>query len=230
MYHYEHHIYLGEEAVMARTSRAEKARTHKRLVDAASRDFRTTGVEGTSIPRLMEEIGLTHGTFYAHFDSKDALVAESYATGMRESVDRQMKRAADAPSGQGLNAIIDRYLSAIHRDDPGDGCFLPSMAGEVRRQPEIVRHAFTDGLRNYFERLAEVLADGDADSRADHALVLASGMAGAVLLARAVTDVELSDRILDACRDFYTAAFASPVAESTGDDEDTTPIEDTGQW
>lgn len=204
---------------MARTSRAEKARTHKRLVDTASRDFRTDGVEGTSIPRLMEEIGLTHGTFYAHFDSKDALVAESYATGLRETVDRQMKRAADAPPGHGLAAIIDRYLSRDHRDDPGDGCFLPTMAGEVRRQPEVVRDAFTEGLQNYFDRLAQLLPDDDAELRANHALVLASGMAGAVLLARAANDVELSDRILAACRDFYTAAFAPTDIQSHTDDD-----------
>jgi TetR/AcrR family transcriptional regulator, transcriptional repressor for nem operon len=194
---------------MARTSRTEKARTRERLVKAASHDFRSGGVAGTSIPKLMAQIGLTHGTFYAHFDSKEALVAEAYALGMRETVDRLLQRAADAPEGRGLNAVIDRYLGTEHRDDPAGGCVLPALAGEVRREPDNVRHVFTEELRRYFERLAPFLPDQDAESRANHELVLVSGMAGAVLLARAVDDPDLSNSILQACRDFYTAAFAS---------------------
>ena len=204
---------------MARTTRAEKARTRERLVKAASHTFRAGGVAGTSIPRLMEQIGLTHGTFYAHFENKDALVAESYALGLRETVDRLLRRAAAAPEGQGLNAVIDRYLSAEHRDDPASGCVLPALAGEVRREPDEVRHVFTEELRRYFDQLAPLLPDQDAESRTDHELVLASGMAGAVLLARAVDDPELSDRILNACRDFYTAAFASTVDTPVRNDE-----------
>jgi TetR/AcrR family transcriptional repressor of nem operon len=205
---------------MARTTREEKARTHQRLVAAASRGFRVDGVDGTSIPRLMEEIGLTHGTFNAHFESKDALVAESYATGLSATVDRLLERASAAPNGRGLNAIIDRYLSAEHRDDPGDGCFLPALAGEVRRQPEDARRAFTDGLRDYVERLAPFLPEENSDVRSNHAIVLASGMAGAVLLARVVDDPELSDRILDACRGFYTAYCTAPDVPSTAADDD----------
>jgi len=193
---------------MARTSRAEKARTRKRLVEEASHAFRAHGVAGTSIPKLMEGIGLTHGTFYAHFDSKDALVAEAYARGLNETADNLLERAANAPSGRGLNAVIDRYLSAAHRDDAAGGCVLPALAGEVRREPAVVRHAFTDELRRYFDRLAPLLANRDPEARTDGELILASGMVGAVLLARAVDDPELSDRILNACRDFYTAAFA----------------------
>lgn len=215
---------------MARTSRAEKARTRERLVEAASREFRANGVAGTSIPTLMEGIGLTHGTFYAHFDSKDALVAEAYACGLNETVERLLHRAETAPPGRALNAVIDRYLSAEHRDDPATGCLLPALAGEVRREPAEVRHAFTEELQRYFERLAPLLPDRDAQARADHELVLASGMVGAVLLARAVDDPALSDRILDACREFYTAAFAPPAgAEHTSDTEQrTTPTVDGG--
>ena len=195
---------------MARTSRTEAARTRERLIQTASHDFRAGGVAGTSIPKLMEQIGLTHGTFYAHFDSKEALVAEAYALGMSETVERLLQRAADAPQGHGLNAVIDRYLSTEHRDDPAGGCVLPALAGEVRREPDDVRHVFTEELRRYFDRLAPLLPDQDAEVRADRELVLASGMAGAVLLARAVDDPELSDRILQACRDFYTDEFAPP--------------------
>jgi TetR/AcrR family transcriptional regulator, transcriptional repressor for nem operon len=204
---------------MARTSRAEKARTRERLVETASHEFRAKGVAGTSIPALMERVGLTHGTFYAHFDSKDALVAEAYAHGLNETVERLLRRAETAPPGRGLDAMIDYYLSAEHRDDPAGGCVLPALAGEVRREPAAVRHAFTEELRRYFDRLALLLPDQDMQARTDHELILASGMVGAVLLARAVDDPELSDRILDACRGFYTAVFAAPEGALSTDED-----------
>ncbi len=202
---------------MARTTKAEKARTRQRVIETASRAFRAQGVAGTSIPMLMAGVGLTHGTFYAHFDSKDALVAEAYTRGLNETVDNLLQRAEDAPPGQGLHAVIDRYLSAEHRDDAAGGCVLPALAGEVRREPDTVRHAFTAAIKRYFDRLAPLLPDGDTQTRADHELILASGMVGAVLLARAVDDRELSDRILRACREFYTAAFA-PVTDAECDE------------
>jgi TetR/AcrR family transcriptional repressor of nem operon len=205
---------------MPRTSRTEKERTHRRVVEHASRAFRANGVAGTSIPALMEGVGLTHGAFYAHFDSKDALVAETYSRGFDETVDNLMHVAEEDGQGEGLRAVIDRYLSAEHRDDPAGGCFLPALAGEVRREPAEVRAAYSAALERYFERLASLMPSGDRLEIADGELVLASGMAGAVLLARAVDDPELSDRILRACRDFYSAAFASPGTDAAIDRED----------
>jgi TetR/AcrR family transcriptional repressor of nem operon len=223
---------------MARTSKVEKARTHTRLVESAARDFRAQGVAGASIPTLMEHVGLTHGTFYAHFDSKDALVAEVYTRGMAELAERVSRRAEEAPPGQGLHAVIERYLSAAHRDDPATGCFLPALAGEVRREPDEVRSAFTDGLKRYLSVLAPLLAAQPQPQPAQHdtdavaadsataaelpahtndELVLAAGMAGAVLLARAVNDPELSERILDSCREFYLAAFAPTSTSGVSD-------------
>jgi TetR/AcrR family transcriptional repressor of nem operon len=203
---------------MARTTKLEAARTRERLVETAARDFRAQGVAGTSIPSLMEHVGLTHGAFYAHFDSKEALVAEAYVRGLRETVDRLLRRAEAAPLGQGLQAVIERYLSPEHRDDPANGCVLPALASEVRREPAPVRHAFTNAFKEYIERLTPLLAahepDADAKRRANDELILASGLAGAVLLARAVDDPELSDRILTSCRDFYLAAFAPATERS----------------
>lgn len=199
---------------MARTSRKEKEQTHRRIVEKASHAFRANGVRGTSIPAVMEEADLTHGTFYAHFTSKDALVAEAYVRGLSETVDNLLHIAGEAAPGGGLDAVIEHYLSAQHRDNPAGGCLLPALAGEVRRESPLVRHAFTTGLNDYFERLGQLIPKRNGDADEDQALVLASGMAGAVLLARAVDDPELSDRILRACRAFYTAAFATPPATS----------------
>ena len=193
---------------MARTSRAEKARTRQRLVATAAREFRSRGMAGTSIPRVMERIGLTHGTFYAHFAGKDALAADAVGAGLAEVVDGLLGAPVDAAPTRDLPAVIARYLSAEHRDDVAGGCVLPALAGEIRREPEQVRRAFTQELAGYFARLAPLLPGDDADARADHALTLVAGMAGALLLARAVNDPALSDRILRTCREYYTGAFA----------------------
>jgi TetR/AcrR family transcriptional repressor of nem operon len=205
---------------MARTSRAEKQRTHQRVIEAASRAFRADGVTGTSIPALMGQVGLTHGTFYAHFDSKESLVADACTRGIRETVDTLLHQAEAAPPGHELRAVIDHYLSAEHRDDPAGGCVLPALAGEIRREPATVRHVFTEELRRYFDRLAPLLPEPETPARADHELVLASGMVGAVLLARAVDDPALSDRILGACRNFYTGVFATSADAARGNDEE----------
>lgn len=199
---------------MARTSRAEKARTRQRLVAGASREFRTNGVTGTSIPGVMERVGLTQGTFYAHFASKEALLAEAVAAGLREAVD-DLLGSPDGDTPRDLAGIIARYLSAGHRDDPAGGCVLPALAGEVRREPGAVRRAFTGELENFFARLAPCLPDDDAEARADRALVLVAGMAGALLLARAVNDPAVSDRILRACREYYSGAFAPRLGAPT---------------
>ena len=201
---------------MARTSRAEKARTRQRLVASASRQLRARGVAGASVPRMMGQIGLTHGTFYAHFASKDALVAEAIGGGLAEVIDRLLGATGDAaPSEHDLASVVVRYLSAAHRDDPAGGCVLPSLAGEIGRESDAVRRAFTAELERFFARLAPLLPDDEADARADHALVLVAGMAGAMLLARAVADPALSDRILSASRDYYTGAFAAQGGEGT---------------
>jgi TetR/AcrR family transcriptional repressor of nem operon len=196
---------------VARTTKQAKERTRRLIVEEAAQAFRANGVSGTSIPALMEKVNLTHGTFYAHFASKDALVAEAYTRGLRETVDNLL-HLADEPASGGLDAVIGYYLSAEHRDDPAGGCLLPALAGEVRRESPPVRHAFTNGLNDYFERLGQLMPRHDGNADDDQALVLAAGMAGAVLLARAVDDPELSERILGACREFYTAAFATPPA------------------
>ena len=200
---------------MARVTQAEKARTRERLIQTAAREFRANGVAGSSIPTLMDNVGLTHGTFYAYFANKDELVAASCARGLEETVTSLMRRADAAPPGQELRAVIERYLSAEHRDDPARGCVLPALAGEIRRETAGVRHAFTEALTHYFDQLAPLLSDPDPSVNANREVVLASGMVGAILLARAVDDPALSDHILNVCRDFYLAAFAPPDTAET---------------
>lgn len=196
-----------------RYSQEHKRQTHQRLVAAAAQAFRAQGVASVSIPTLMRQVGLTHGGFYAHFDSKDALVAAACTSGQGETV-RQLFRAADvAPPDKKLQAVLDTYLTPAHRDDPASGCTIPALAAEIAREPAEVRHAFTQSIRTLLDRL-QPLMPGDSSPAVtaeptDEALALLSGMAGAILLARAVDDPALSDRILDAAHTFYSRALTS---------------------
>lgn len=194
---------------MTKHAGAHKQRTHKRILDAAARAFRTEGVAGVAIPRLMGEAGLTHGGFYAHFESKDALVAEACEQGLSEMAAQLLADAQQAPQGEGLQAIIKAYVSRQHRDMPETGCMIPALAAEIAREPIEVRHAFTQSLHTLFAHIAPFLPDRQGSTHDEEAMVLMAGMAGTILLSRAVDDPTLSDRILKASRDFYLKAFAA---------------------
>ena len=207
---------------MRRTKQA-KQQTHARIVAAATRRFRSGGLAGVGVADIMGEAGLTHGGFYAHFASKDALVAEACGTGLAQSRERLIRKIQREPVERRLAAYIDLYLSAEHRDHPEAGCVMPTLSGEVARSSQEVRAAFTQAYNDYRDALASLLADADAgdggepsepSEAADEAMVLLAGLAGTMLLARAVDDPALSERMLRVNRDYYKRAFAGrPVSE-----------------
>jgi TetR/AcrR family transcriptional repressor of nem operon len=192
---------------MVRYPTGHKEKTREQIVSAAARAFREQGVAGVSVPELMGRAGLTHGGFYAHFRNKDQLVAEACRAALADSTGRLIETARKAPPGERLAAFIRAYASPVHRDDPGSGCIMPALAAELGRHdaPE-VRAAFTDSFNEGIQKLARALPD-DGTDRTDRALALMSGLAGAVMLSRAVDDSALSDRILQSARDVFTAAF-----------------------
>jgi TetR/AcrR family transcriptional repressor of nem operon len=203
---------------MARST-AHKSRTHARIVDAAARAFRERGVEPVAIADVMRAAGLTHGGFYAHFPSKDALVAEATARGLADSRREFLAAAAEASPQAPLREIIRRYVSRHHRDHPAEGCTMPALAADVAREPAEVREAFTVAIEEFVTSLADYVPGATAEARRDAALVLASGMAGAVALARALADPALSDRLLLAARRFYTdilAGGSTPTSDAAG--------------
>jgi TetR/AcrR family transcriptional regulator, transcriptional repressor for nem operon len=193
---------------MVRYPRGHKEKTREQIVSAAARAFREEGVAGVSVPELMGRAGLTHGGFYAHFRNKDQLVAEACRCALKESSTRLIETARRAPPGERLAAFIRAYASSAHRDDPGGGCIMPALAAELGRHdaPE-VRAAFTESFSESIATLARALPEEEGSDRTDRALALMSGLAGAVMLARAVDDPALSDRILQASRDVLTAAL-----------------------
>jgi TetR/AcrR family transcriptional regulator, transcriptional repressor for nem operon len=190
---------------VVRYPRGHKEKTREQIVETAARAFREEGVSGVGIGELMGRAGLTHGGFYAHFDSKDALVAAACSRAVDDTWAQMHALVAQAPPGEELAAFIRAYVSRTHRDEPGEGCLMPSLGGEMSRQEPAVRAAFTAQIRRVMENIEALLPD--TPDRADRAITLAAGMAGAVLMARAVDDPALSDRILQTCRAFWTDAF-----------------------
>ncbi|HEX8728519.1 MAG TPA: TetR/AcrR family transcriptional regulator [Ktedonobacterales bacterium] len=202
-----------------RRSKQAKQQTHARIVAAAARRFRAGGIAGVGVADVMGEVGLTHGGFYAHFASKDALVAEACGAGLAQSRERLIRTIQREPAERRLAAFIDLYLSADHRDHPEAGCVMPTLSGEVARSSGEVRAAFTQAYNDYRAALASLLLDtgnaGDAGSSdeaeaTDEAMALLAGLAGTMLLARAVDDPELSERMLRVNRDYYKRLFAGP--------------------
>lgn len=184
-----------------RVSRERAAENRKRVLEVAGQLFREKGFDGIGVADIMKGAGLTHGGFYGQFESKDDLAAESLAGVMDAAAGRWTKRAADTPDDP-FGAIVGYYLSDRHRDAPGTGCPMAALSGEVSRQPEAVRHVFTEG----FERLAAILEptiDGakDDEDRRRRALAIMAQMTGAVIIARALDDPALAEEVLQSVRD-----------------------------
>ncbi|MFL5373308.1 MAG: TetR/AcrR family transcriptional regulator [Myxococcales bacterium] len=182
-----------------RRSREDAARTRRSAVAAASRLFRQHGIEAVSVADVMAAVGLTAGGFYRHFDSKEALLKEACAEAFAQS------GLARQP-GNSPGAILRRYLSKAHRDAPSVGCPLPALASDMPRQPGGVRRTYTDGVRGALARVGEVVPGADARVR----LALLCSMVGAVALARAVDDEELSEAVLRETSRFWIRALAKP--------------------
>ncbi|MFN8511563.1 MAG: TetR/AcrR family transcriptional regulator [Thermomicrobiales bacterium] len=195
---------------MARYPKEQKAQTREQILTAASQAFREQGIAEVSIPALMGKLGLTHGGFYAHFPSKDALAAEA---SIRPLQKRSAELAQMTPGPEAVQQVIAAYISPQKRDNPADSCPLPSLSGELSRANPEVRHTYTEALRTYLDRIGDLLPPAVAERAPDQELALVASMVGAVLLARAVDDPDLSDRILAATREFATSAFAN--AENT---------------
>ena len=192
-----------------RYSRRHKEETHNRLLKKAAEEFRRNGVQGTGIAPLMGQLGLTHGGFYAHFDSKNELIAQATGPMFEDGLAGRMFAAAEAaPKGKGVQEIVNHYLSPQHRDSP-EGCALAGLAGEMARQPEAVRNAYISAMNHWLQRIAALLPGDDEKERFDWARLLMAGMAGTMMIAKAMTDRDVSDHFLQQAREFYAAAFES---------------------
>ena len=180
-----------------KVSREQAAANRERIVDVACRLFRQRGFDGVGVVDLMQEAGLTHGGFYGHFASKEDLMAQACERALAAAVARWGKLSGHA-DGKPLVAITRHYLSPRHRDDPGSGCVVAALGADAPRHGAGVRHAITTGVRSLLEVLARAVPGRTRPARRKAALTAFAGMVGALVLARAVDDAELSEEILKA--------------------------------
>ena len=183
-----------------RYSDSHKEETRNRILSVASRQVRARGPDGVSVAEVMAEAGLTHGGFYAHFKSKDALIGAAIerAFESRRAYFRNRPDAGDDAAF--LDFFVDSYMSESHRDRPERGCPVATLSSDIPRQSEEARAAFDAGVRGLIQIIASRLAVGAPEDRDALAGSLVTEMAGAVALARAVSDPELSDRLLEQSR------------------------------
>lgn len=175
-----------------RITKEKKQENHDRILAIASEMFRDRGFDGVGVADLMERAGLTHGGFYNHFASKEALITEASAKGFVETSERY--------AGYDVGDVIDAYISRTHRDARGQGCPAAALSGEAARLPEDTRAVFGEGIAGLVAALEGSLSANHANSRAQAISLLAQAV-GAVVLSRACPDASaLADEILDTCR------------------------------
>jgi TetR/AcrR family transcriptional repressor of nem operon len=183
-----------------RYSDSHKEETRQKVLKAASRALREKGPDRLTVPEVMSAVGLTHGGFYAHFKSKDDLIAATIDSIFAFSRERTRKMVEGMPAAHALATFIDFYVSASHRDVPSRGCPLVMLSSDMPRQKKKVREAFDAGAHSMQAFLAKYIAELDLPEPEQLAATVLSAMAGAVALARAVTDRTLSDDLLHAAR------------------------------
>ena len=182
-----------------KVSRGQAAQNRERIVEAAAQLFRERGFEGIGVADLMKEAGLTHGGFYGHFSSKDDLIAEASARALTRSL-ALLSNLPERASGDPLSAVADAYLTSKHRDDPGTGCLLAALGSDASRQGPAVRRAVTDHVRSAVELLMRLVPGKSRAVRRQKAISTYATLVGAMVMARAVDNRELSQEILDAGR------------------------------
>jgi TetR/AcrR family transcriptional regulator, transcriptional repressor for nem operon len=184
-----------------RYSREHKQETHSRIVRKASVRLREKGAHGVGVADLMKEAGLTHGGFYAHFDSREALVIEAFAYAMDRSMERWKKTFEQIPPDKRLAMIVDTYLTPLHRDDPGHGCAVPTLGAEIARESPKTRKAFSAKLEQMIDMMAEQMPDATGKTARKRAAATLATMMGTLVLSRIAGSSEFSDEILAAGRE-----------------------------
>jgi len=183
---------------MSRTTPSRKEATHERIVEAAARAIRRSGYGGTGVADIMKAAGLTHGGFYAHFASREAMLAEAAERAGSEAVAASTRIAAAAPPQQALESLLRAYLSKEHLESIEQGCPVAALGSEMPRQAPEVRRAATRGIKEMIDLVARQSPDWGQPRAHQRALVTVATMVGALLLARAVDDTRLSDALREA--------------------------------
>jgi len=179
---------------------SKKEETRERILRAAARAIRKHGYEGVGVADVMKEAGLTHGGFYAHFESRDALLAAAAEQDVVESSEYLSRAIAAAKPGQELMALVDAYLSDEHVAAREEGCSIAAAGSEVPRQHADVRRASRRRIKYLIGLIEGQFPEWGESAAHDKAMAIAATLVGSVILARAVDDAQLSRSIRKAAR------------------------------
>jgi TetR/AcrR family transcriptional repressor of nem operon len=179
-------------------SQEDKATSRAKIVAAAAHRIRESGLTGFSIADVMKDADLTHGGFYGHFPSRDALVAAALDQALRRS-----QVVYDSDAQLSLKQVVTEYLSRAHRDAPPDGCAVVALGSEIARQEGEARAVMNTHLKKYFQKIAVVLGDNH-----ELAMPIVCMMNGALTLSRLLDDKSMSDKVLKTARDCILAMAA----------------------
>ncbi|TFW09785.1 TetR/AcrR family transcriptional regulator [Oxalobacteraceae bacterium OM1] len=192
-----------------RYSKEHKAATHARIVHKASQRFRTEGIDTVGVGSLMQSLGLTVGGFYAHFESKEDLIAQACRLGFSETNARFKAYVETKPPGKQFAALVDAYLSQQHRDEPDIGCFAAATGAELARHPDPTRVALADQVDAWIGVISLAMENDKLDGPVRG---IAGTLVGSLILARATPDQAMSEAFLASGRQ---AALASVRPRST---------------
>ena len=191
---------------MARYGKEHKDATRRRIIEAAGQRLKRDGIDGSGVATLMADAGLTNGAFYAHFTSKDDLVATAVADQLRQ----QLERYRSGPPGRaGVEQLVREYLSVAHRDDIEHGCPSAALLDELGRGSDATRNAYTDGVVALADEIACRLAPDDPPSARGRVLSLFGLLIGTLQLSRALADRRLADEVLERGVESALALLAS---------------------
>lgn len=177
---------------------AAKEASHERIVQVAARAIRRSGYNGTGVADIMKEAGLTHGAFYAHFESREAMLAEAADRAGAESNAFAASVVAAVPPEQALQALMQVYLSKEHLAGIETGCPVSALGSEMPRQSPEVRRAATRRIKEMIDLVARQSPDWGQPGAHERALVTVATMVGTLMLARAVDDPALSESLCSA--------------------------------
>ena len=186
-----------------KNSSDRKEITHTRIVETAARAIRRSGYSGTGVADIMKEAGLTHGGFYAHFASRDVMLAEAASLAGAETIAITEQVFSNSPKEQRLWALMNVYLSSEHTANVEMGCSFAALGSEMHRQAPEVRAASTQRIKEMISLIEGQLSDQSQLNAHEDAIRMVSTMVGTLMLARAVDDPKLSDAFRQAALKHY---------------------------
>jgi TetR/AcrR family transcriptional repressor of nem operon len=183
-----------------RYEKEHKQRTREKVVKEASAAFRLHGPDNIGVVSLMSKAGLTHGGFYAHFKSKDELILAAIAHMFDDQHARFVSLQEGVAPDIALINYIDTYLSPLHREHRDKGCPVVALSGDVSRMSATIRKGFDAGVSRMIQEIASVIGKLNAVDPDALAISMVTEMVGAMVMARAVDDLTLSDKILETAK------------------------------